>query len=77
MRKFGAELISLDSRWSASVEGAKNHVTLCLFMNSVRNRSTLNIMAESKINEIINANKIVIFSKTYCPFCNKVRIYCI
>jgi glutaredoxin len=26
-----------------------------------------------KVDSLIQANKVMIFSKSYCPFCNKVK----
>lgn len=30
-------------------------------------------MTETLVNEFINSSKIVIFSKTYCPYCSRVK----
>lgn len=31
--------------------------------------------ASAKIDEYIRANQVMVFSKSYCPFCNKVSIF--
>lgn len=62
------------------------HVSLCLYINIcglLRRKKNLesfyfsgceiSVMASSKAKQIVQSNSVVVFSKSYCPFCVTVK----